>query len=73
LSPAVLQSCAVKFDGWIGVRLGLWVVLMGIWPSGRLNWGSGAFMIRDPLTRSLVYAPVWRSKISFYDWHKAFI
>ena len=40
LAPAILQYSMVKFDGWISVRLDLWVVLMGIWPSGRLNWGS---------------------------------
>ena len=40
LAPAILQYSMVKFDGWISVRLDLWVVLMGIWPSGGLNWGS---------------------------------
>jgi hypothetical protein len=32
-----------------------------------LNWGSGAFMIRDPLTRSLVYVPQgWGSKTNIF-------
>lgn len=48
-------SCSIGFMGCFD----------GIWPSGGLNWGSGAFMIRDPLTRSLVYAPVGRSKVFF--------
>jgi hypothetical protein len=45
--------------------MGLWVVV-GIWPSRGLNWGSGGGGVsRDPLTRSLASVQVWGLEILF--------
>ena len=56
--PDVIYFSAVKLDGRIVTRMGLWAVLIGIWLSGGLNWGSGGFVSRDPLTRSLASVQV---------------
>lgn len=57
-----LQSCTVKFDGRILVRL-VMDCFDGDLAIGWIELGIGCLTIRYPLTRSLVYAPIWRSKI----------